>query len=505
MGALLQIRERRTSLGGFPLWKVFLGAAALLMMGFPALTVGGQLCFRAETSAESLGSTASTAAMMGYVLALLGMTFTVGVVLPWKRIAQDAGVLSTLRSGRGLVELLGTRTKPTEILDGIARQTLVGTLREVAPMVPLLALGWLLLPNAHAASILTLSVAALPLLGLMVWASSYLAMAWELWVGSSESSLMSQLLGVGMFILLCPLGACLFIGVLGGLGAASVSLVTGCVWLTGWLVAYAGLNLVVSRRLALVGLDRVPQFRAKVEQAGRRLLHRNRNRWMQPWSENPIVVRETFRDAMRTPGGALGWVILQAPALWLVPATGAFLASQGAPPVAVLIFLGLVLMMAQVAMASSRTMLALVGEVEHSTLEVLQQSRLSAADFCDGWATVGARTRALELLLLAPPAFGLALAGGVNPLIPALWIPLALTAVVFASWAGLWSSFARTRRQAQERLSGLLALAVVISMVVAGYCASALWWPWVLVTCTGGLAVAAWVCRGACLSSLSLR
>ncbi len=503
MGALLQIRERRAALGGVPLWKIFLGAALLLMLGFPALVVGGQLCFRAETSAETLLGTARTTSLMGYVLALVGMTFTAGVVLPWKRIAQDAGVLATLRSGRGLVELLGTRTKPAEILDGIARQTLLGTLREVAPLVPLLALGWLLL--CEPSSVLTLSVAALPLLGLMVWASSYLAMAWELWVGSSENSLLSQLLGVGMFILLCPLGACLFIGVLGGLGAANVSLLTGCLWLGGWLLAYAGLNLVVARRLALLGLDRVPQFREKVEQAGRRLLHRNRNRWMRPWSENPIVVRETFRDAMRTPGGALGWVVLRAPALWLVPATGAFLASQGAPPVAVLLFLSLVLMMAQVAMASSRTMLALVGEVEHSTLEVLQQSRISAAEFCDGWATVGARVRVLELLLLAPAAFGLAVTGGVNPLIPALWLPMALAAVGFASWAGLWSSFARTRRQAQERLSGLLALAVVITMVVAGYCASALWWPWVLVTCTGVLAMAAWVCRGACLNSLERR
>lgn len=503
MGALLEIRERRAAAGAYPLWKSILAGALLLMLAFPVLGVAGQVCFRAWDLEDIVATTRDTG-FVGYLLALALVTFTAGVVLPWKRVAQDAGVLSSLRAGRGLVELLGTRTKPAEILDGIARRSALGTVREVAPFLLPLALGWLCL-QVPPSVVLTVSALALPWLALMVWASSYLAMAWELWVGSSEHSLVSQVLGIGLFILLCPLGACLFIGLLGALGVGEANLALGCGWLTGWLLTYAALNFVVSRSLALLGLERVPQLREKVEQAGRQLLHRNRNRWMQPYSDNPIVVRETFRDAMRTPGGALGWLVLRVPALWLVPATGAFLASQGAPPLGVLLFLGFVLLIAQVAMASSRTMLALVGEVEHSTLEVLQQSRLSAKDFCDGWVTVGARARVLELLLLAPAAFALAVTGGVNPLLVALWLPLGLTAILFASWAGLWSSFARTRRHAQERLSGLLALAVVLSMVVAGYCATTLWWPFILLACAGCLALGSYGCRAVCLGELARR
>ena len=405
---------------------------------------------------------------IGFSLLLVGYTVALWFLLPFRQLGHSISLLSSLRAGGGLTELMGTGMRGSELLDALAHKVAWQTVKQGSPYLIPLVLGYLLagMPALGASLLCGLwPLVTYP----MVAATAYICMMSALCMHSHES-FFDVLVKVLASLVVLPSMA-FYVAILAGLARLSESPVTAVELVMGSVLLYLLVHLAVSRTLALTALDRLPRIRQKIDLAGRRFLVRCRNGWMRPWSENPIVVRETHREAQRTPGGFLGWFFLRLPAVWVVGLSALGIFSTLVDPLRgkfTCVFWSCMVILTALSFLLSvrRTMGALVTEVETSTLDVLRQTRLSVAELCNGWFIVGARNRYLEMILLSPLFLGCYLQGDVEMVsVLKAWVVLLLVPA-YGAWVGLWASAGFSHSQANHRLSSALGLSLFLALFI---------------------------------------
>ncbi|MBI3925556.1 MAG: hypothetical protein HY319_08455 [Armatimonadetes bacterium] len=376
---------------------------------------------------------------------------TLLLLFPCLQAYADAAQLASLRSGQILEEVLTTRTRTVELVDGVV----LHSLREA--LAPALAVSAVLIPV-------------------------------ELLRGDPGWCLFA-VLWPGLFFLMTATSGYLLSSCAAGLpstGAVEderwnlLTLALAWIWLVGWMPLYLlgvalWLRFIRScRSSAALALASEPQSQAAAEPRGTA----SSNPWIRPWNDNPIVIRECAREARRTSGGLLKFLGVRFGLGVLVAGFGLLLPG---PPEPVLVILCLAML--QSLRAACLMVSSVVGEREKRTLEPLALSQLSAEEFVDGWCQLawrpllveyGAATAALLCLGgLAPGSLMAAMAGA----------PLILA----CSYRGLVAGMERTRRAAFLSTGiFLMLLATLIglgSLVTFGHAAI-----WLLLL--GGLAIA---------------
>ena len=388
---------------------------------------------------------------LGVGLVILGiLTLTLAISIPLRQIQKDSQLHASLHGGRCYQEILGSLLTPTEMVDQIAWHSAHTYLRASAPWTALLTALWAVGVPAHGLQTMLIGVLWWPLSTLFVWSSSYLAQQFciynsqlkEGFVRSVGDSLVGLVVGVPTGLALLATWVCLINGRLG------LALFFGLLY----LLFTRGL----SRAVASAGIERLPHLRQRLQTISRFWLGR-RNRFVWAWSENPIVVRERRREAGRIPGQWLGALLFQLP---LASLTALVLLNLPAGPPddypVLCSFVMVTLGALQILRASHRCSQAIVAEVEHQTLESMQNTRLHAREYLSGWLQIGALPLVLENLLIA---LMLATAG---PLPPANFLIHSLVfclAPVVGASLGLAASYASNRQAAARRYSEFLCLA----------------------------------------------
>lgn len=323
--------------------------------------------------------------LLGLVMA--GLFNNAWLFIPWSagpacllfwllRAVGDAGSLYQLMVGGAWREIRLSRVHALQVVDGITFQALKNQL-----------------PWSVCAAIGLASVA--PTWGLP-WLGAVL-------VGSVISSYYGQLSVVQRHVPMPPLSwkALVTLGMTGTFLTLSLTvlpfgllLLPGAAWLTALL-----------RCCAASSLDAIPEghlFANDENKPGRRPLQ-----W-RPWSDNPIVGRETARESFRLGSNWLsavnhfaGWGVLLA----LLPFGVSRLAlDRGGQNVAQIVFLlelyVLFCGLLQAGRAANRVFRALAEERDRQTLDLLVVTSLRRHDFVDGWAQVGFVSRQLEMALI---------------------------------------------------------------------------------------------------------
>ncbi|HXE72930.1 MAG TPA: hypothetical protein VNO81_09730, partial [Candidatus Nitrosotenuis sp.] len=396
------------------------------------------------------------------------------VALPCYHFRADVSLLTALRRGRCLEEILCSGLGAPGIVDALAGYSVGSLLRTGLPVALVLLAGVPAFPAEVRGLALGAALLWLPAVVVLFWAGSY---AVQMMIASSrDGGETTTPLSVGLLVLvLAPLVLASWLASLGPAGGV-VAGVGSLLWIA-----------LASRRLAVWALEN-PGSVERLNQKG--FLGRGRrNRWVRAWSDNPIVAREAWRSAAAVPFGLPGLFLsrlagVALPAGWALlltlvdPDQGETCFWWGLAGVAAMVFL----------QAASRTAGAVVEEREGRTLESLMQSGLTSREFVEGWLQVGMLPTLAQLV----PTAAILLASGawlpqavVGPeaaasepmlgLATALLMVLALFLLTLAgAWVGLWVSAASpSRRQAGASLvsltgRGLLAWLGVWGALVGG-------------------------------------
>lgn len=394
--AFLAARSRRAA-SAFPGF-----AFVALLFGIPGLFLAGH----PETMRFYAGTTA-IALMIG---------------LPWYYFRFEVSLLTSLRRGRCLEDLLCAGLEPRGIVDTLATHSVRAIVKLAVPALLVLLPCVLAFPVEHRPLALGLGLAWLPATLALFWVGSYVTQFLIAWSRRGEGTSVPQ---VGLALLL--------FGVPLGLGLAASNFWGRQEWA---LAAGLGVSAVIfltvaSRGLAIWALQNASTV-DKLNEQGPLAGSGRRNRWVRSWSENPIVARERCRHASATPGGLAGVVAGRAlamalPALWAV---GLTLVSPEELPT--MLWGGLAALVALMFLrGAQRTLGAVVGERERGTWEALLQTGISAPTFTAGWVQVAA----LPLLVECLPGLAVMLAAAV--MLPHGLAESAGLAVVFGAMGAL--------------------------------------------------------------------
>jgi hypothetical protein len=387
---------------------------------------------------------------MGLLVCVTGLLI---VTVPLRHVHKDASIHASFYGGRCYPEILGTLLKPVDIVDQVAWHSARSYLRASAPSTLLITVLWLLMRPSLAPQVLGFVAAWIPVSTLLVWASSYLAQQFSIYQSQLKDGLVASLSESLVGTLTAAPVLLLFL-------VGLVALMVGNLWLTlGCFLIYVLYTTMVCRKVAALGIERLPFLRHKMSQVGRRWLGR-RNRYVPAWSDNPIVVRERHRDAGRIPGQLPGALLFQFPlagCMALLLAAGLSEPQYANPEEQSNLGYGLLVTCGAIQWlrAGQRSSTALVAEIESQTMEPMQNTRLHARELVWGWLQVASVPCLLESTLIL-----LLLQGAFNGPIS---LPASLTFLflpVLGASQGLVASFARNRQAAARRFSESLAVSV---------------------------------------------
>lgn len=341
--------------------------------------------------------------------------FSMAVLVPVGQLFGDAALLSSLRRGRCLEEVVGTLTPPREVVDQVATFSLVSVLRMGAAVALPLLFGCLIAAAPQdRLEVLVACVAWFPLAAAVVLVGSYTMQAAAVWSRKGETGVAATLLSFGVPAVLCAAW-----GSPASLGFAA-----------GALVALG----IGARWLAIRGLDRACEPVAPVaSRAGARGWSVLRN--------NPIALREACRrSGMPLPRH---WLIVGGLALLVAWAASGIPGAREMAALTVGVFAFM-----QPLFASAETAKAVLLEREGSSLEALASTGLDARTFVDGWAAAAWFPRLVETLLVMLVAGAVALVGNWDGMAFAMFnLPDALARIVLGSYLGLFvAGFAKARR-----------------------------------------------------------
>ncbi|MEW6277200.1 MAG: hypothetical protein AB1758_01155 [Candidatus Eremiobacterota bacterium] len=438
-------------------------------------------------TAVILGSASLSTSSPGAGLWLAGLLL---LLYPALLAFQDAAAVGTLRHGRGLEEVLNTLTTPLEWIDSTAAHTVRSVERPA---------GWLSLLVAE--GVLAYQVCG-P--GGVNWHLFLLPAGFYLACLATASV-------SAYFFLMCatcdsqgtywfevqPVLWALLLGLSGFTSAlAFLSSPYPGLALLGLTVYFLGR---LNRYLAVRGVECSPIDFQEHETAV--AAARPRNRFVRPFNQNPIVVREFSRLARRVEGGWIGFAMQQhglllmgLPLLWFfcflpMSATGVT-ADAAWQALALSLWLALPLLaLLQPVMAAASVSSAMVEERERRTLESLALTQVTAEEFLDGWAALGWHRQTLEFLVL------LALTLVCIPVLGTSWT-VVFTGYLFAclycvacTYLGVLVSVkARSRGHAG---SSAIAWVVLLDLVLGYAWFSADGWRFLLLPVLAGL-LAAW-------------
>ncbi len=368
------------------------------------------------------------------------------VGLPLHHFRTEVSVLTSLRRGRCLEEILSTGLPARQLVDTLAVQSLGAVARVGIPLVPVLALGSQEFHDRDFA--LQAALGWLPLVVLLFWLGSYVVLFLGAWSKDGETRNLPQQL-LAAVVLLPALALAIWAHPL-----------LGALWMAG-----------TARYLAIWGLDHL----AEVDRLISRPTRRQRNPWVRWSSENPIVAREAMRKAASTPGGLGGLIGARAltmvlPALWvwsLLSMHGLTAYWSGFGILLVLVW----------ARAASRTLGAVVGERERGTWETMMQTGLTRAEFVKGWKAVTWGAVGMDFL----PAVGVLIGAGFLVLPQPLAAPLlaGLLALFLASGTEVGlalSALSRSTREANGRLIAAAGYGFVGWLALSGVGAAVAEW-----------------------------
>jgi hypothetical protein len=179
-----------------------------------------------------------------------------------------------------------------------------------------------------------------------------------------------------------------------------VELVDEAKFLTVACLSYLLLALV-ARQLALLGMERLPRVLRKADMVQSGILRRLRNPYIRSVSPNPIEFRESTREAVTTPFGLLGLLVVRLPLLAVALVTATQIPHLTFSSSSVVIdetwILGVMFAaIVSFVLAIGKTMNIFLADCEGKTWEPLCQSGLSARELIDGLCWVGVRWRLLE-------------------------------------------------------------------------------------------------------------
>lgn len=380
------------------------------------------------------------------------------IVFPFLRAQADAGLLVSLRNGGCLEELRQTSITSWEMVDGTTWHTLQGLVKPgLAIGVVATCLAWTLITNPYWRPVAVgAAIAWFPTMLLLAWAQAYFSQmlaAWAQQEGSGWTQLLGFLVVVGPLVPAVPIGLLLFAQ--GDAVHAAEVLIGCCIWTAS-----------LSRLGAGVGLAQADRVHQAIK--SRNLRKTTRNPWVAPWSDNPIVVRECARDGGRRAGGLLGLVLAENLAAvclaWLPWVLVGTIAPDSPLQWWVFVFCFGAFYLVQPTRVASRVGGAMVQERERRTLETLAVTRLSTAEFVDGWAQVGWRPRLIESVVALPmfAALGLMCHLRASEFLPAL--PLLLVNLFAGAYLGFAIGVVAPNRM---EASGDVAVLLMLGMTLA--------------------------------------
>jgi len=380
------------------------------------------------------------------IISALAMT----MALPLYQARSHLSLLSSLRRSHCLEELLGCGLQAQACADQLTRHAVLELVRLTAPVLVVLIPGTLLAGPEMRAYLVGM-ILWLPVMVYLTALGSYTACLQMAWTGGWRKKL--RLLTRWWPLVVPP---ALLVAAL-GMGNGFLGLLT--------LLA----GIIAARSLAADTLDLTVR-----EEPERPAGARWRNRWVTSWSDNPIVVRESWRRSS-VPGGLAGYVALRflsvaLPLGWILLVFEC--RTRG-------VFWGgaFLLTLFYAARAGQRALSAVVGEREQATWDTLAQTGLSLRTFIVGWVQVASFPVLLESL--TPAFFSLVLAWAFPAAVTpeswsqqaSSWESMLLVTLGFGAGAALVTAFAlgglalstssRSLRQATGRGFGALAMAVV--------------------------------------------
>ena len=447
---------------GFHRWGAWAAFSALLLL----VPTGLAACFGATGSVE-LRSFVYTFACL-----LAGL-------VPLGKLSGDAALLASLRKGRCLEEIVGTRTPASEMVDQVASYSVLSVLQMgCAVGLPLLVSLSVVAPAEHRGLLAAACLAWFPVAALLVLVGSYLVQASAVWSSDSESGAALAALLMGLVLILGGgLTTCLW-------DKGPGSLLAGLAGLACLATVYGILGFA-ARAFAIRGLNR------GVQAPGSGRVRRGWTTRFAPgfYRENPVALREEARRRRSLPLPAMqrlglpGYLLARHWLVWLgVALLFTFSLASYSQEVGFLVapLGGLVLCLFPL-LASSHTAQAAFREREGGTLEALAATGIEARTFVDGWAMSAWMPRLAEALLLLSAA-ALVL-GTSRPPVESLgslgflvaYVPDWLLRIVFGAYLGLVvSCLARTRRDLGLLLVLLWVAVGVGQSMVTGFLFAAL-------------------------------
>ncbi|HEY3999351.1 MAG TPA: hypothetical protein VGO93_10825 [Candidatus Xenobia bacterium] len=283
------------------------------------------------------------------------------LVVPLVACLPTARFFSTLREGRHLDDLLITRLSPASIVDGIA---------------------W-----SSARSVMRFGVLALPLLLVLSGGNPWLLLWWPALVALSCALVYpTLLLGsadpakklLALLIYALAVGCVVWINHLTG-PLPVLALAVVCVWARDLVLADLTTTLGGPHHLVKHGGRPFPL----------RLPH-------------AILMREWARQSrrVRVPGGAVAWVLLQILPWPLLTLAAGALRPLGWLPSSMVCLVALFIV--QPLRTVWRSGVALVGEKDAGTLDLVHHTPVRAAGFVDGWALSSTLLPVIETTLTIP-------------------------------------------------------------------------------------------------------
>jgi len=366
-----------------------------------------------------------------------------------RQVVKDSSLHDNFQAGRCYPEILGTRLRAGEMVDQVALHSARQSLRLTLKWTPVFAGLWLMLYPELAGRILMAAAAWVPLSLVLTWSTSYLGQQMVIIQGQMRSTPAGSLGEATLASLTTFLVVVLMAISVGGAVAGSPR-----VALLG-LAAYVMLGRSLCRWLAVVGIEKLPRVRLRLQLLGRRWTD-FRNRYLLCWSQNPIVVRELRRDARRLPFQAVGAWFYFFPLGTLMVLLGAQLYGQTTGHDARLFSSWLILASSLISFATAggRCSTAIAGEIESQSMEPLQNTRLRTEEFLSGWLQVGAVPRIVDGLMVVVAC---QLTVG-----HVAWdcLPLVLVAPLAGAASGLACSYASNRQTAARQRGEWVAVLV---------------------------------------------
>lgn len=386
------------------------------------------------------------------------VTGMVLIGLPLRQISKDASIHASFFGGNCYQEILGTLLRPRDILDQIARHSIRQGLKQAAPWAALSALLWTVLFPAIFLKVLLAVVLWAPVTALFIFGCTYQAQELAIWNSQLKDGALNSL--GATFLGAVTVAPFVIAGIIAAFSLGNDDFATA----TGALVVVA-LTIPLCRYVCVLGIERLPHVRLKLQQLGRKIVGHRRNPWVPTWSQNPIVVRERTRDASRMPGGLLGALAFQLPLffgslLLVLPALGDPQVSQD-----LYWFLIAVGSIIQSTRAGRRCTGAIVGEIENKTLESMLNTRLHAREYVRGWLEVATVPLLIENLLILVPI--LAVSSKANPYFLLVSTAIFLISPLVGASVGLYSSVAKNREQASRRFSEVAGTSVLVWLIVS--------------------------------------